>query len=283
VRILAPNPGPFTLEGTNTWVVGADPSIVVNPGPDDPEHLAAIARAAAPIVAIVLTHHHEDHAMGAAGLALATGAPVIAADPRGDERAVPASGVLEAGGVRLRVISAPGHTPDHVVLFDEASRILFTGDAVLGRGTSVIDPPEGDLEQYLRSLGVMLELRPAVICPGHGPTIWDAEATLRGYIDHRSEREREVLHGLTRGPATPEALVPEIYAEHPPELRPIAARSVLAHLLKLEREGRVVRTTAGPSDEFALAETHRAAAHPAASSLADATASSGADPPATTE
>jgi ribonuclease/clavin/mitogillin len=152
--------------------------------------------------------------------------------------------------VALRALHTPGHTPDPVAFFDAASGILFTGDAVLGRGTSVIDPPEGDLVAYLASLHRMLELSPTVLCPGHGPVVWDARAKLREYLDHRAERERQIVEALADGPATPEELVPTIYVDHPAAIHPVAARSVLAHLLAMERDGRAVRV----DGRFVLAE-----------------------------
>jgi glyoxylase-like metal-dependent hydrolase (beta-lactamase superfamily II) len=253
IRVLAPNPGPFTLEGTNTWVVGRGPSLVIDPGPDDPAHLDEMRAAAGTVAAILLTHRHPDHAPGAAALAGATGAPALAFEPGRYERPLADGEVIRGGGVALRALHTPGHTPDHVAFFDAASGILFTGDAVLGRGTSVIDPPEGDLVTYLDSLRRMLELGPAVLCPGHGPVVWDARAKLREYLDHRAERERQIVEALANGPATPDELVPTIYADHPAALHPVAARSVLAHLLAMEREGRAIRV----GDRFDLAETNR--------------------------
>src|SRR6266496_418185 len=155
-RVLAPNPGPFTLEGTNTWIVGNGPSLVIDPGPDDPEHLADVARQASDVRAILLTHRHPDHAPGAPRLSNLIGAPVLAFRPERGEIRMRDGEVMEIGVARLRVLHTPGHTPDHVVFFEEGSRAMFTGDAVLGRGTSVIDPPEGDMAQYLRSLSRML-------------------------------------------------------------------------------------------------------------------------------
>jgi glyoxylase-like metal-dependent hydrolase (beta-lactamase superfamily II) len=149
---------------------------------------------------------------------------------------------MPAGGANLHVIHTPGHTADHVVFFDRETGALFTGDAVLGRGTSVIDPPEGDMAAYMDSLSLMLDLTPRVIYPGHGPTAWDAMEKLREYVDHRQDRERQVLAALEKGPLGAEEIVPSIYSEYPKELLPAAARSVLAHLIKLEREGRTVRT-----------------------------------------
>ncbi len=256
VRVLAPNPGPFTLEGTNTWIVGRTPSLVIDPGPDDAGHLREVASSAGPIAAILLTHQHPDHAPGAAGLARLTGAPVRSFGAPSAERPIRDGEVFVGGDVRLEAIHTPGHTSDHVAFRDAAASILFTGDAVLGRGTSVIDPPDGDLTDYLASLHRMLDLAPAVICPGHGPTVWHAEAKLLEYIDHRMERERQVLAALQEGPRSAADMVPGIYSAYPEELYPAAARSLLAHLLKLERERRAFRLDGegmdGPDQRFGL-------------------------------
>ena len=241
IRILAPNPGPFTLQGTNTWIVGAEPSLVLDPGPDDPAHVDEVAAAAARVGTILLTHHHPDHAPGARLLSARTGAPVAALDPDTGEEALRDGQTIRGGGVELRVVHAPGHTPDHVVFHDPTFGALFTGDAVLGRGTSVVDPPEGDMAAYLASLARMVDLAPRVIYPGHGPTVWSARDKLGEYLEHRALRERQVLDGLRRGPSLPEELVTEIYGGYPEELHGPAARSVLAHLLKLEAEGAVAR------------------------------------------
>ncbi len=254
VRVLAPNPGVRELEGTNTWVVGRWPAAVIDPGVDDPRHLAEVLAAAGRIGAILLTHDHPDHAPGALTLGRRTGAPVYAARPAEQMRRLRDGQEIRLPGVRLRVIATPGHTPDHVAFLLEPDRALFTGDTVLGRGTSVIDPPEGDLAQYLRSLRRLRELRPRTIYPGHGPVVLDAMAKLEEYLAHREEREREVLEGLVEGPRTPEQLVPTIYAAYPPELHPLAARSVLAHLLKLEAEGRVRRVKVDGETAFTLAD-----------------------------
>jgi glyoxylase-like metal-dependent hydrolase (beta-lactamase superfamily II) len=260
LRVLAPNPGPFTLEGTNTWIVGAEPSVVIDPGPDDPGHLEEVRRVAGSVSAILLTHHHEDHFPGAAALARATGAPILAFRPGSGEEELEDGRAVTAGGAELTAVHTPGHTSDHTVFLETASRSLFTGDAVLGRGTSVIDPPDGDLADYLRSLERMLALRARVIYPGHGPAVWAPEEKLVEYRDHRLQREREVLAALAAAadPAGPEDLVPAIYVDTPRSLHPIAARSVLAHLLKLEREGRVERVDDG---RFALHGDRSTAVH----------------------
>ena len=148
----------------------------------------------------------------------------------------------------------PGHSADHVVFVDPRSSALFSGDAVLGRGTSFIDVPDGDLAKYLVSLRRMLERRPRTIYPGHGPVVFDGEAKLRGYLDHRAEREAQILEGLTDGARTVETLTERIYAEYPADVRELAARSVTAHLAKLETEGRVAATGRGDARTWTVAE-----------------------------
>ncbi|HCO02677.1 MAG TPA: MBL fold metallo-hydrolase [Actinobacteria bacterium] len=243
-RILAPNPGPYTLEGTNTWIVGRDPAVVIDPGPNDDGHLETVADEAGPVAQILLTHRHLDHAEGAPRLAELTGATVRAFDPLMWQDPLRDGEEFLVGGGRVRAVHTPGHTHDHVVFWEPDAKLLFTGDAVLGRGTSVVDPPDGDMALYVASLRTMLELRPTTIYPGHGPTVDDPAAKLKEYLDHRTLRERQVLAELAGAdrPATPQELAVGIYTGYPTELQPAAARSVLAHLFKLETEGRVRRT-----------------------------------------
>jgi glyoxylase-like metal-dependent hydrolase (beta-lactamase superfamily II) len=243
VRVLAPNPGVFELEGTNTWVVGDAPAIVIDPGPEDEGHLREVERTAGRVGEIVLTHDHPDHAPGASRLAELTGAPVRAARPGAGARPLRDGEVVRSGGTSLAVLATPGHASDHVAFFEAGDGALFTGDAVLGRGTSVIDPPEGDLVAYLRSLHRMRELRPRTIYPGHGPVVLRAMDKLGEYLEHREMRERQVLEALGDGGRTPEEMVGEIYEGYPADVLELAARSVLAHLLKLEAEGRAERRT----------------------------------------
>ena len=237
VRVLAPNPGVFELEGTNTWIVGAAPAIVVDPGPRHEAHLREVERTAGRVGQIVLTHDHPDHAPGSLRLAEMTAAPVRAARPAEGMERLRDGEVVRSGAAALSVVATPGHSADHVAFFAADDGALFTGDAVLGRGTSVIDPPEGDLAAYLRSLRRMRELAPQTIYPGHGPVVLRALDKLQEYLEHRAMREEQVLHALDAGRRTPPEIVGDIYGQYPPEVLEAAARSVLAHLLKLEAEG----------------------------------------------
>jgi glyoxylase-like metal-dependent hydrolase (beta-lactamase superfamily II) len=245
-RVLAPNPGVYTLEGTNTWIVGNAPSFVIDPGPDLPEHLADVAREAGSVGAVLVTHDHPDHAPGALPFARLVGAPVYAFRLAG-AGSLSAGQRVRAGDLDLTAIHTPGHTSDHLAFFEPGSRALFTGDAVVGRGTSFIDPPDGDLAQYLRSLRRMADLDPRSIYPGHGPMVLRAGDKILEYRAHRAEREAQVVAALADGPRTIAEMVEVIYADRPKEVHPLAARSVLAHLLKLAEEGRAERT--GKADE----------------------------------
>jgi glyoxylase-like metal-dependent hydrolase (beta-lactamase superfamily II) len=244
LRVLAPNPDIYTLEGTNTWVVGEDPSIVIDPGPDLSQHLDDVARVAGRVGAVLVTHDHPDHAPGAAAFAEAARAPLYAFRLPGAEHLRDGQ-IVRAGRLEVTAVHTPGHSADHVVFHLGSERALFTGDAVLGRGTSFIDPPEGDLVKYLRSLQRMQELAPRTLYPGHGPIVMRAGAKLQEYLDHRAEREAQVLAALAEGPQQISAMVETIYVAYPPEVHPLAARSVFAHLLKLESEGRVSRAGKG--------------------------------------
>jgi glyoxylase-like metal-dependent hydrolase (beta-lactamase superfamily II) len=243
VRILAPNPGVRELEGTNTYIVGEAPAVVIDPGPDDERHLLEVARTAGRVGVIVLTHDHPDHAPGATRLAETTGAPVRAIRPPAGGDRLRGGEVVSSNGVALHVVPTPGHTPDHAAFWSEDAGVLFTGDAVLGRGTSVIDPPEGDLVAYLRSLRRMRELAPRTIYPGHGPIVLGGTAKLDEYLEHRAMRERQLLEALEDGAKTIDELVSLIYAEYPRDVLELAARSVLAHLLKLDAEGRIEKSS----------------------------------------
>jgi len=245
-RVLAPNPGIYTLEGTNTWIVGSEPSIVIDPGPDLTEHLNDVARQAEPVGAVLVTHDHPDHAPGALPFAQRVGAPFYAFRLAGAEKLRTGQRV-RAGTLDLTTIHTPGHTSDHVAFFEPGSGALFSGDTVVGRGTTFIDPPDGDLVQYLRSLKRMDELGPRTIYPGHGPVVLRAQEKILEYLAHREERQTQVLTELAEGPRTIAEMVEVIYADQPKDVHPLAARSLLAHLLKLAAEGRADRT--GKSEE----------------------------------
>jgi glyoxylase-like metal-dependent hydrolase (beta-lactamase superfamily II) len=176
-------------------------------------------------------------------LAAMTGAPIRAMRPPPAGERLRDGEEVVSGATTIRVVASPGHSTDHAAFWLEPDRALFTGDAVLGRGTSVIDPPEGDLAAYLRSLRRMLELQPRTIYPGHGPTVFRAVAKLEEYLSHREEREAQIVAVLKESPRTIDELVETIYAAYPQDVRPLAARSVLAHLEKLAAEGRVDDTT----------------------------------------
>ncbi len=254
VRVLAPNPSVYTLEGTNTWIVGTEPSIVIDPGPPDPGHVEQIRTDAGTVSSVLVTHDHEDHGEGAVAFAELVGAPVYAWRLDGAMRLTDGARFTAGGGVELVAVHGAGHSPDHVAFFEPTERALFTGDSVVGRGTSFIDPPEGDLARYLQTLRRMLELHPRTIYPGHGPVRTDAERVLREYIAHREEREAEVLAGLDAGDRTVKALVARIYASYPPEVHDLAARTVTAHLLKLEHDGAVHKNGRGASQSWARQE-----------------------------
>jgi glyoxylase-like metal-dependent hydrolase (beta-lactamase superfamily II) len=253
IRVLAPNPGPFTLEGTNTWVVGDGPTVVIDPGQDDAGHILAVLEEAGEVGSVLLTHHHPDHAPGAGRLAEAARAPVQAFEPRHGERRLTDGETVVAGDLHLRVVHTPGHTPDHVCFLLEPDGLLFTGDTVLGRGTSIVNPPEGDMAAYVASLQHLRRLGARSIYPGHGPVAFDATGKLDEYLAHRAQRERQVLAALAAGLHTAEEMVPEIYQDEVPEdMQAAAARSLLAHLLKLERERRVARTGRPRDERFVL-------------------------------
>jgi glyoxylase-like metal-dependent hydrolase (beta-lactamase superfamily II) len=239
-RVLAPNAGVYTLEGTNTWIVGRDPAFVIDPGPDIAEHLADVAGEAGSVGAVLVTHDHPDHAPGAVPFGRLVGAPVYGFR-LADATKLAAGQRVRAGELEITVIHTPGHTSDHVAFFEPGSGALFTGDTVLGRGTSFIDPPDGDLVQYLRSLRRLMDLGARSIYPGHGPVVLRARDKLVEYLAHRDEREAQIVSALAEGPRTISELVEVIYADHPKEVHPLAARSVLAQLEKLAHEGRAER------------------------------------------
>jgi glyoxylase-like metal-dependent hydrolase (beta-lactamase superfamily II) len=246
-RITAGNPGMMTGPGTNTYLVGIDEIVVIDPGPDDADHLDAIAGCGGDRIRwIVCTHTHPDHSPGAAGLKARTGAEVLAyeaSDGLEIDRGLVDGDTIDATEFSLRAVHTPGHASNHLCYLLEGERVLFSGDHVMQGSTVVISPPDGDMAQYLASLERLRSWRPRLkaIAPGHGLRIDDPAAKLTEYIDHRVDREQQVADTLrAAGSATPEALVEIIYADVAEELRPVARKSVWAHLRKLADDGRVV-------------------------------------------
>jgi glyoxylase-like metal-dependent hydrolase (beta-lactamase superfamily II) len=240
--VLAPNPSPMTLDGTNTWVIaepGSSAVVVVDPGPEDEEHLRRVlgaARAGGRRVAqIVLTHGHLDHCAGAVRFAELSGAPVGALDPglRLGTEGYRAGDVITAGACELRVIATPGHTADSLSLLLAADGGLLTGDTVLGRGTTVI-AGDGSLRDYLRTLDELRSLADdaglRVMLPGHGPLLGDPAGVLDYYIAHRRERLDQVRAALAAGARTPAEVVAVVYADVDRSLWPAAEQSVRAQI-----------------------------------------------------
>lgn len=235
-RITAPNPGPMTLEGTNSYLVGRDPAVLIDPGPADEGHVAGLREAAGPrggIGAVLLTHFHGDHADGLKLLDL--------------EPAGPGADGMAAG---LRSIPTPGHSADHVAFAlepghpaagDARGPIVFAGDLIAGQGSTFVPPSEhgGSLADYLDSLRRVIALEPEIVHPGHGPVIEDPAARLSEQLEHRLMRERRLLEALDRGERSREALLEEVWDDAPPELRGAAMVTMQSHLEKLAGEGRL--------------------------------------------
>jgi len=249
-RIIAPNRGPMTGPGTNTYFVGSGELAVIDPGPLDERHLAAlIAHGAGRVRWILSTHTHRDHSPAAARLAAATGAEVIGmpppADPRHDatfapDRIVRDGELIELGEVTLMAIHTPGHASNHLCFRLAQTGMLFTGDHVMQGSTVVIAPPDGDMQVYLDSLRRLLSLDIAIMAPGHGYLIGRPHREVRRLIEHRLWREARVLQAVrTRGRATAEEILDDVYPDVMPVLRGPAAQSLAAHLRKLIADGAV--------------------------------------------
>lgn len=231
--VRAPNPGPLTLTGTNTWVVGRRPAWVVDPGPLLEEHLSSLFEAIEEregLGGVVLTHDHHDHSEAATALARRFQAPIAAG--RG------AVDILLAEGARVGPFTAvftPGHAADHYALVADGA--CFTGDAVLGNGSVFISPYRGSLTGYLLAL-TRLRLREDfnVLCPGHGPPVWDAQSRLEQYAAHRIDRENHLIMALGEGLRTIDELLDAVWSDVPLQLRPVATATLAAHLDKLEEE-----------------------------------------------
>lgn len=250
-RILAPNPNIFTGPGTNTYLVGIDEIVVIDPGPADDSHLDSIVGCGGDRIRwIAVTHTHEDHAPGVAGLKERTGAEVLAFGPRDGlkpDRKIGDGFTIEATEFRLSAIHTPGHASNHLCFYLHEEKMLFTGDHINESATVVIRPPDGDMAVYLESLEKLKKLRLKSLAPGHGRLIENPVETIDWYISHRKEREAKVLAALRdAGTAKIDDLLPVVYADVDEERHPIARYSIHAHLIKLADEGKVTgKTLAG--------------------------------------
>jgi glyoxylase-like metal-dependent hydrolase (beta-lactamase superfamily II) len=235
--VTADNPGPFTLQGTNTWLVGRDPCFVVDPGPLMPAHLERVmsdARDRGGIGGIAVTHDHLDHTEAVAELrARAGGVPVAAARYEGADVRL---GDGDAFGP-LRAVATPGHASDHLAFV--AGGVCFSGDAVLGEGSVFVWPDPGALRGYLEALGRLRAMDLRAICPGHGPVVLDPAAKLDEYVAHRLDRERRLVAALGAGLRTADELLDRVWSDAPAALRPAATVTLAAHLDKLDEEGRL--------------------------------------------
>ncbi|HEY8282832.1 MAG TPA: MBL fold metallo-hydrolase [Chloroflexota bacterium] len=250
-RLTAPNPSLETLTGTNSYLVGGGPKgcAIIDPGPDDPGHLdrlRALANRRGGARLILLTHGHHDHVAGAARLRARTGARILAFSrdlvPEADAVLVDQA-VIRLGDTTLTALHTPGHAADHLCFHLPARRVLFAGDLVAGVGTVFIAPPDGDLGQYLDSLRRALALSLRRIFPGHGPTVTNPGSLLRGYLEHRAEREAQTLAALDshESMGTIDDLITAVYADLEPARRTLAALQMRALLRKLEHDGKVRR------------------------------------------
>lgn len=248
-RLRAPNPGPMTGRGTNTYLLGQREVIVIDPGPAIPAHIDAILHhAPGPIRWILVTHTHLDHSPAARELAERSGATVAGYPPpamgRQDHRFVPdrvlaGQDTIAIEDLTLQAVHTPGHASNHLCYWQEDSRTLFTGDHIIDGSTVVIDPPDGDMGDYLASLHKLKTLAAATLMPGHGEPLPDPVAAIDALIAHRLRRETKVLQALRPDqPLTIDELLPTVYADVDARLHGVAARSLLAHLLKLECDGR---------------------------------------------
>ena len=263
VRVLAPNPSPYTYTGTQTYVVGQEDGpdcAVIDPGPDEPAHIRAVEAAIGNrvVTAIMCTHTHRDHSPAAAPLAKLTGAPVVGCAPlvlksdlpRADEafdttyapdRVLEDGEAMRGTGWTLTAVATPGHTSNHLCFALEESGSLFTGDHVMGWSTSVVIPPDGDMGDYMTSLEKLQAREDVVYHSAHGAAITKPRQLVRGMIGHRRQRENQIIRLLGEQARPVSAFIPQMYKGLDERLIPAAEMSVTAHLLDLEKRGLVAR------------------------------------------
>jgi glyoxylase-like metal-dependent hydrolase (beta-lactamase superfamily II) len=233
--VRAPNPGPYTLSGTNSWIVGRDPAYVIDPGPSIPSHLQALTaglQSRGGLAAILVSHDHADHSEAATDLAEATGAPVAAMNAEAEIQLADGDAVGP-----LVVVSTPGHAADHLSFL--LGRVCFTGDTVLGEGSVFIADYPGALLAYLDALERLRALGLELIAPGHGPLIEQPDSKLEEYLEHRRRREQLILDAVAAGLRGEDELLDRVWGGLPAALAPIARSTLAAHLDKLRGEGRL--------------------------------------------
>ena len=259
-RLLARNPGPFTFKGTGVAILGTGEVAVIDPGPDDPEHFAALLAAlkGETVTHIFVTHTHRDHSPAAKALKAWTGAPTYGFGPHGSGKSESGITVEEGGdrdfvpdiavrdgdviagpGFTIECVHTPGHTSNHMCYALKEEKALFTGDHVMGWSTTVVAPPDGDMGDYLASLKKLLARDDAILWPTHGGPVRDPKSFISAYLAHRLEREQQILDSLRQGATRIPEMVDRIYRGLDPRLKPAAGLSVLAHLLLLAKQNRV--------------------------------------------
>ncbi len=259
IRVLAPNPSPYTYTGTQTHIVGTTDLAVIDPGPDDPAHIAALIRAidGRPVTAIVVTHHHRDHSPATRPLQATTRAPIVGAAPfalddasaRADasfdadyapDRVLVEGDTITGDGWTLVAIATPGHTSNHLAFALPETSALFSGDHVMGWSTTIVSPPDGDMAAYMASLEKLMGRDDRVYYPGHGEAIDKPQRLVRGMLGHRKQREGQILRLLRAAPQPIGRIVTQMYVGLDARLVPAAERSVLAHLYDLQNRGLVI-------------------------------------------
>ena len=260
-RITAHNPGPFTFRGTGTYILGYGDVAVIDPGPDQPEHVGAIIDALGTerVSHILVTHTHNDHSPAAKALKAKTGAPTYGFGPHGSGKVKKATGV-EAGGDMdfipdevvkdgsliegsdwlVSCLHTPGHTSNHLCFCWDSKKVLFPGDQVMGWSTSIVSPPDGDMGDYMRSLEKMLMRDDEIYYPAHGPLIKNPKEMVKAFINHRREREEKILSCLGSGIETINDMVPKVYSDVSQDLYGAAARSLFATVIYLVETGRII-------------------------------------------